>query len=731
MSPKALISNILAGGLIGVINCSVAISIAALMFSGTKPEYFTVGISILLIGTLVTGLGGTLGSGFQGIIIAPRSGVAPVFAGLVAAVIAMMMVEGQTAGVLPTVIMTIMVTTLFTGMVLVVLGQLKLGGLVRYLPYPVMAGFFAGIGFIFVKGGISVASGQSLTLDNLDAFATIDVATVTLPALIFAVCLFWLQRRWGHWTIFPLILFISFGAFYSVIGLMDHTQAGLTAAGWLPKVVATTASFPLFDFSAIGAVDWSVIAAQAGNIATVAILCSIITLLDISGIEILIARELSPDHELKVAGITNILNGLASGYPGVQVASDTAFTYKLGGDRRLMGFVYAGVIMLVIAAGTGFIEAIPSFILGGLLVYLGIDFLADWAWRTHKDLPLSDYLVVLAILGVIAAAGILEGVAFGFAIAVVLFVINYSRLNIVKSEVSGSDHASNVDRDMISREILNREGRHIWIMNFQGFIFFGTADKLVATIKDRLSEKNIETKIQYLVLDFRYVSQLDTSALQIFRKLAQLADREQVHVVVTGIAEKVRNRLEDVSFFTHNNSTAQRLAFSQLDEGVVWCEEKILEQSGQNNEADSGSVVSLLTQVLGNEDSATEIAPYFLPVRASKGDYLFQQGAAGDCLYLLSSAVAAVVISSSDGQERIVRIYKTGAVLGEMALYTGTPRSASVRVEKDGTLFRLDASTLETMQKTHPIAAGLFHSFIVRLLAERLDRANRELQRYV
>lgn len=63
MPPKALISNILAGGLIGIINCSVAISVAALMFSGTRPEYFTAGISVLLIGTLVTGLGGTLGSG--------------------------------------------------------------------------------------------------------------------------------------------------------------------------------------------------------------------------------------------------------------------------------------------------------------------------------------------------------------------------------------------------------------------------------------------------------------------------------------------------------------------------------------------------------------------------------------------------------------------------------------------------------------------------------------------
>lgn len=730
MPPKALISNILAGGLIGIINCTVAISIAALMFAGTKPEYFTAGISVLLIGTLITGLGGTMGSGFNGMIVAPRSGVAPLFASLAAAVNASMMAKGQHADVLPTIIMTIMVTTVFVGAVLFLLGQLKLGGLIRYLPYPVMAGFFAGIGYIFVKGGVSVASGQSLALDNLHAFTSLDGAAVTLPAVLFAVCLFWLQRRSGHWTVFPTLLLVGMAAFYSIVGLSGQTTTDLAEAGWLPKIEAASAGFPLVDWAQLGAVDWTVIGAEAGTIATVAILCSIIALLDISGIEILIARELSPDRELKVAGITNIFSGVAGGYPGVQVTSDTAFTYKLGGDHRLMGLVYAGVIALAIAAGTGFIAAIPTFILGGLLIYLGIDFLADWAWRTQKDFPLSDYFVVLVILGVIAAFGILEGVAFGFAIAIVLFVISYSRLNIVKTEVSGSEHASNVDRDLYTRELLNREGRHIWIMRFQGFIFFGTADRLVATIKQRLSERDAESRVRYLVLDFHHVSQLDTSALQSFEKLAQLADNEQVHVVITGITATVRARLEETSFFASSNTPAQRLVFSQLDEGVEWCEEQTLKGLDRNKGAVDGSLQSLLTKALGSEEFANDIASYFDPVEFFNGDYLFQQGASGDSLYLLSTAVAAVVIDSSVGRERVVRIYNTGAIVGEMALYTGAPRSASVRIEKGGLLFKLDASSLEAMHKKHPAAAGQFHSFIVRLLAERLDRANRELERY-
>lgn len=123
MSARALISNAMAGGLIGVINITVAISVAALMFAGTNPEYFASGVLMLLVGTVVSGLGGTLASGFPGVIVGPRSGLAPVFAGLVGGVIATMPAGGQEAAILPTIIIAVMITAFLTGTVLLVLGS--------------------------------------------------------------------------------------------------------------------------------------------------------------------------------------------------------------------------------------------------------------------------------------------------------------------------------------------------------------------------------------------------------------------------------------------------------------------------------------------------------------------------------------------------------------------------------------------------------------------------------
>lgn len=723
---EAVIANVMAGGLIATINITVAISVAALMFAGTNPAYFATGVSALLVGTLILGLGGSLGSGFPGIIVAPRSGLAPVFVTLVASIITMMNNEGNSAGIMPTVIMMIMITTAGAGVVLMILGTLKLGRLVRYIPYPVMGGFFAGIGFLFVKGGIGVASTVSVSIDNLDQLFSTSVLLLVFPALMFAVALYWAQRRINHWAVFPVLLLASFVIFYTIFMVNGYSFENAVSKGWLPEVANTSTRIPLFNFADFAHIDWTIISAQSSSIIVVSILCAIILLLDVSGVEIITSRDLNPNRELKVAGFTNVVNGFLGGYPGVHVASDTAFTYKLGGTGRLMGFTYAAAVGIAIVAGTGFIGVIPTFILGGLLIYVGIDFLMDWAWQSRKDLPLSDYLVVLSILAAIAAAGILEGVAFGIAVATILFVISYSRVSIVRSVFSGADHASYVDRDLKTRAVLNSEAEQILIIKLQGFIFFGTADGLIATLKHHLSRNEDEQGIRYLVLDFQHVSQLDTSAVQAFSKLAQLADKEHIHIAITGIDGSIRQRLNGISFFNNESATVRRVEARHIDDGVAWCEEQILADIDNEAEDSHVEIENLLVQVVGDEQNARLAAPFFKSVKAKKGEYLFRQGDEGDCLYLLHSGAAAVVLPAEDGQGRVVRVYRAGAVVGEMALYTGAPRSADVRIEESGLLFRLDIAAMRDMQEQHPSAAGQFHAFIVRVLAERLDRANKE-----
>lgn len=161
-SSDGLAANVTSGFVVTILNVTSAISTAALLFAGMPPHLFFVGVAILLLSTIVCALGGAIGSGFGQLILSPRSTLAPIYATMVASVVSAL--PAHDPALVPTSLMAIMVGTLTTGLFQFVVGEFRLGTLIRYIPYPVMAGFFAGLGLVFVLGGVAVASGEAVGL---------------------------------------------------------------------------------------------------------------------------------------------------------------------------------------------------------------------------------------------------------------------------------------------------------------------------------------------------------------------------------------------------------------------------------------------------------------------------------------------------------------------------------------------------------------------------------------
>lgn len=723
--PSSLV-NILAGSLIALVNISVAISSAALLFAGIDSRLLLAGIAVLLMGTLVTGLGGTLFSGFHAVICSPRSAVIPVFAVMISNLYADFD-QQYSPGLEATIVVAIMIASLVSGLLLLLLGKLRLGKLVRYIPYPVTGGFFAGVGYLFIQGGLTVASGQDSGIFLMGDAEYFQLAT---PAIVLALCFIIGKMFRDNRLAVPAILFGSIGIFYAVLAMKGISVEEAARNGLLPILDSGGNLLPVYHLDYFANVDWVALAQQVGGIVVIALLGALILLLDVSGIEVFTRKDLDPDHELQVMGYANIVNAVAGGLPGVHDASDTALVHKLGGNQRLTGYVYSGLVLLAMLVGTDFMELVPTFVLGGLLIYVGMEFLINWLWKARGELPLSDYVVVVLILIVIVVSDILQGVTFGLFVAIILFVINYSQLSVIKSEVSGSDHASNIDRDLDTRELLNREGRRILILNLQGFIFFGTADKLITTVRTRILDR-LASQVDYLVLDFHHVSQLDTSAIVSFAKLAQLSDRLGFHIVISGADEKSLRQLVRHRFFTFGDVRWQRIYKDQLDTAVAWCESRLLESLHINVEHRTKTLDQILEQVTGSVDDARQLATFFVEEHFPRGVYLFREGDSGESLFFVGSGTVVVVLQTHDRLERILRTYKSGAMFGEMAVYTAEARSASVRIDDDSVLFKLEKTRLIEMQQQFPVASASFHSYIVRLISERLRRANRELNHYL
>ncbi|MEQ8953047.1 MAG: cyclic nucleotide-binding domain-containing protein, partial [Gammaproteobacteria bacterium] len=259
---------------------------------------------------------------------------------------------------------------------------------------------------------------------------------------------------------------------------------------------------------------------------------------------------------------------------------------------------------------------------------------------------------------------------------------------------------------------------------------FGTADKLLTAIRDRIMDRR-DHRFEFLVLDFHHVSQLDTSAIVTFSKLAQLSDRVGFHIVISGADEKTLKQLVKHRFFTLGELTWERNYKDHLDTAVDWCERRILSDLDLHDESHTLDVYDVLRRIAYEEADVKLLAEFFAVEEREPGEYLFHEGDRGESLYFVGSGTVVVVLQVPNQTERILRKYKAGAILGEMAIYTGEQRTASVRIEEQATLFRLDKDKMEAMSKRFPASTAALHTYIVRVMSERLGRANRNLSRYV
>ncbi len=723
MTPEILLPNITAAAILAIMNITTEISVAALVFSGPLAPYLSTGIGLFLVGTAVGGVLVAVGSSYKAVMAGPRSGQAPIFASLAAGVVLTMNGQPDEA-VVATTVAAILAASIFISLILFGLGWAKLGGLVRYIPYPVMGGFFAGLGYLLFKGGVLVTLGSIATLDDPASFLTTTAVLHLAPAALFAVLLYILDRRIKHWLLMPCYLLATVVLFYMALFVTGTSVEMATATYWLPAIDASESKFfPVITLDQLQLVDWTAVLSQSSTILVMALMSVIMLLLDTSGIEIVINRDMDPNHELKATGWANVVNGLCTGPIAIQTAADTAFATKLGGDKFLMVLAYGAFVVAVILVGPAPIALVPTLMLGGLLMYIGIDFLMTWVWQARKKLPLKDFAVVCGILLVVAAYGILEGVAVGVVLAILLFVHSYSQLSVIKSSMTGAEHVSNVDRDRKQSQYLDQHGDELHIFVLQGFLFFGTASRLLEDIRALLDNPERST-IRYLVIDFHRVDAMDTSAVNSFAKLVQVCRKGGLALVLTGCSADVGDRLQNMIDDNVVPADVVRLV-EDLDEGVAWCDDRILEGFLGDDEVDDP--VKLLSFLLSDLKAAKAISTEFKQIAVKSGEVLFHQGDPGDALYLVLSGTVSVVLDLPDGHKLLLRTMRAGAILGEMALYTGAPRSATAMVNEDCRFYRLGQDAYKHMNETNPAAAGLFHSFIVRLMSERLGRANKEI----
>lgn len=731
--PEVLIASASAGLVTGIIGVIRAISYASLIFSGALALHLPMGLGMTVFSTGVTLGIVALTSGLPGMIATPLAAPTTILA-LMATDIAAELAGADATVMVVTVLAAIALSTLLTGSLLLILGLLRQGDRIRFVPYPVIGGFMAGTGWLLTKGFVQITTGRSLTGALLLDLATPEMLWRWLPGLVFAIALLVATRLWKQFWVMPLTLLLCAASFFLALQVAHISLAEARAAGWLlgpfPSGEQLWQPLALAD---LAKVEWPAIAHQAGSIFTVMFVSLLSLLLSNSSIELVVGRDLDLSREMKSVGLANLLSGLGSGMVGNQALPSTLLANDLAANYRLTGLLAVLPSVAVLALGSAFLSYLPKAVLGSLILYLGLSLLWQWLYQAFFKLPLSDYFTVLITLVLIDLLGFLPGIAVGFVMTVVLFMVRYSQVDVAKNVFSGETGRSNtVSRTPEQDAVLARQGSQIYALELQGFLFFGTANYLLNKVRDRVAQStpaaatrpNAIAPLRYVVIDFRQVTGLDSSAVLTFNKILKLARQQDFTLVLTNLLPDCEMALVRGQGLDFASDRCQVLP--DLDRGLEWCERQILEQA----HVTQASETPLKDRLVQNFLTPTQAARFltYLEVRdVPAGHALYADGQPAN-LYFIESGQVDVLLNLEDGRTKRLQTCSSGQLLGEMRFYHKRPLSNSVVTTTPCRLFALTPAAYEQMQATAPDLVQALQRHIVELLCDSLIRRGEQLR---
>lgn len=697
-----LMMTVVTGLILAMVNVLLTIALVSLVFRGRLEGALSAGIGLGLVGSAVVAAVIALGSSFRGM----YAGIQDASAAIVG--LSAVSIAGVLGGVaaLDTVVAMIVVTSFVTGLVFLAMGYLGLGDIARFVPFPVIGGLLAGTGYLILTGSVAI-----LGVGAPSDLRAVDAAGAFWPGLVLGALFFLATRKGWSSRAYLVFLVAAVAGFHVIASLVGVDRSDAFARGWLLGPFPDGALWPGTIFGSLASADWGLIAGEAAGLVTILLIVPITLLLYISALEIEARTDIDMNRELRATGWGNVAAGAVGGAPGYMYLADTVITSRLVGMRRGPAVV-APMVMLAVAAFGGFIlELLPRFVVGGMLLFVGAEFLYEWIWVSRRRMTRPDYALLLAILVVIATVGFLPGVAVGLVAAVGLFVVRYSRIDVVQHSLTGSEYQSNIERAADDAEYLREVGQVVLILELQGFIFFGTASRILSRVRDHL---DTGSGLQFVVCDFRRVTGVDSSAVAIFERIALLVRDRAEALVLSGMKPAQRGQFEDLV----SGYQATVVLEADLDHGTAWCEDRLLEAAGFG----SGTVRAL------PETLEAVLSPYLVRRTIPAGELMMRQGDPSPGIFLISSGRATVSLDEADGQSVRLRTLLGGTVLGEISLYRDEPCTATVMADTDCEVHHLSPEGFEEVCRRDPAVAAELHQFVARTLAGRVSHANRSIR---
>nr|WP_203529560.1 SulP family inorganic anion transporter [Pseudodesulfovibrio sp. JC047] len=633
--------------------------------------------------------------------------------------------------ILPTLLAGVALAALLTGISLLILSKFRLGEYVRYIPLQIVGGVIGAVGFIVLLAafdwidqiGLDWSNSYTVVTSFVHGFDA-DVAFRSLgPSLVFGAVLFFAMCRAKNSFFLVALILAASGAGYAA-GIWGGSDAVRAVSAPIPFPDGPKMVFPVevlnseFFFRNI---QWAVIKANSLYIGAMVVLSVLTVMYRITRLEIVRGRQSDLNVEYRALGLTNVLSGLCGGMPASLTYGRSHGSYATGARGPVAG-IMAGIVCTVgLYFADTVLPLIPRFVPEGLLVYAGLDLIRDWMFRTRTAFTSrSEMCLLWCTFCVTLVFGILEGIGFGVALALMVTVSRASKDGVVRNVLSGANHRSNVDRASSQQRILKEFGDHIYILRLQGFLFLGAMERLLKGIQIRIDDRD-QLPVKFLILDFKLVSGFASAAGIGFDKLRQFVAEEELELIITNAPLELEEHMEAIGLVGERDGVFK--SFLNLDYALEWCENRILDEENML-ELTELTLPELLAPIFPEPKYIPALMKVLKRECVRPGTAVFRQGDVSDSMFFVESGCLDVELERDDGKVFRLKKVGPGAVFGEMGIYTLAPRSATIRAAENCVLYRMTLTKLGAIEERAPALVTVINRFLINMLSARLVDAN-------
>ncbi len=705
-----------------------AIAFGVAMYAPLGPGFLGAGALVGIIGTVAVGLLAPALGGAPRLISAPCAPAAAVMAALCARLLA----GGASA---ESVIVSLVLVGLFSGILQAVYGALGGGRLIKYIPYPVVTGYMSGVGLLIMFKQIGPFLGLAKEVSPLAGlfspgawqWPALCVALVTVAVTVAAPRL---TKK-----VPAAILGLAAGiAAHFAAGLVRPQLLALEANPFIIGVISTSPGVIfkgiVSNFGALRLMGAREIYLLVGPALTLSVLLSIDTLKTCVVTDSLVRSRHDSNRELTGQGAGNIASALLGGMPGAGTMGATMVSLASGGRTRGAG-LFEGAFALIAALALGSaIGRIPLAALAGILVVVGVRMIDRSSVRlVLRRATMLDFAVIVAVVGTALAVDLIAAAGVGIALSILLFIREQMRSSVIRRKATGAELSSTQQRLPGERAALTARGAETLVVELQGSLFFGTTDQLFLEIESDMRS------CRRLILDMRRVTSVDFTAVHMLEQVGAMLAERGGSLVFSHLPVSLPTGQDLRAYFKHLKLTHHEGAgrvFETLHDALEWAEDCAIEEAGLERPAPEELLDLSQIDFLREIDSASleGLRSVFVERHVEAGKHLFARNGQGEELFLIRRGRVRIVLPLKEThRQHHLAVFGPGDFFGEVAFLVRALRTADAIALIDTDLYVIGREAFDAISRRDPAVSAVFYQRLASVEAVRLREADRELRR--